>query len=156
MPTPANSIRDSLFNLKRQFRHHQRVQGVLLDIAPWVNIVLLIIFFIITQSATLKKPGLQVNLPVARATSGARYDSLVLTVPQEGVYFFADERVHWAVLADKLREAAKKTPDAELIIEADGSITHNALTGIYNLAVDAGWTKVVLATRIDAPSGFRR
>lgn len=155
MSTTVSTVRDKLFYLRRQFRSSRRSPSALLDTIPWINLVLLIIFFIITQSATLKKPGLQVDLPVARATSGARYDAHVLTVPQEGVYYFADERVRWAALADRLRETARQNPDAELIIEADGSLTHKALTGIYNLAVDSGWKKVVLATRIDAPSRIR-
>jgi len=153
--TTASTVRDNLFHLKRQFRATRRPSGTFLETAPWVDVVLLIVFFMITQSATLKKPGLQVDLPVARVASGARYDAHVLTVPQEGVYFFADEKVHWAALADRLRETANKNPDSELIIEADGAVTHKSLTGIYNLAVDAGWKKIVLATRIDTPSGLR-
>ncbi len=149
MPSEVSIVREQLFYLRRRFRPQQRLAGGLLDSAPWIDMVLIVILFMITQTATLKKPGLQVNLPVARAATGAHYDAHVLTIPQEGTFFFADERVPWPVLGERLRRAASAHPDGELIIEADGSIRHHALTSIYNLAVDAGWKKVVLATRID-------
>jgi biopolymer transport protein ExbD len=155
MSTQVSIVRDQLFYFRRRFRQHQRMAGGLLDSAPWVDVVLLIILFMITQTATLKKPGLQVDLPVARVASGARYDAYVLTVPQDGTYFFADEKVPWPALTERLRQVAMKHPEAELIIESDGAVTHRALTGIYNLAVDAGWTKIVLATRIDAKTDVR-
>lgn len=145
-------LRDRLFHLRRQFRPLQRSAGGLLETAPWIDVVLLLLLFVITQSATLKKPGLQVNLPEARAATGARYDARVLTIPQDGVYFFADERVSWAALGDRLREAAEASPGGELVIEADESLSHGSLTGIYNLAVDTGWKRVVLATRLKTSS----
>jgi biopolymer transport protein ExbD len=155
MSTQVSIVREQLFYLKRRFRPNQRLAGGLLDSAPWIDVVLLVILFMITQTATLKKPGLRVDLPQARATGGARYDAQVLTVPQEGTYFFADERIPWPALAERLRTAAAAHAGGELIIEADGSVSHRALTGIYNLAVDAGWHHVVIATRIDASTSPR-
>jgi len=155
MSTQVSIVRDQLFYFRRRFRQNQRLAGGLLDSAPWIDVVLLVILFMITQTATLKKPGLQVDLPVARAASGARYDAYVLTVPQDGTYFFADEKIPWPALAERLRRVSSEHPDAELIIESDGAVTHRSLTGIYNLAVDAGWKKIVLATRIDAATEIR-
>jgi len=146
---------ERLFHLSRQFRPRQRAAGGLLEIAPWIDVVLVMLLFFITQSATLKKPGLQVDLPYARPNTGARYDAHVLTVPQDGVFFFADQRVPWAMLGDRLRETVEREPGAELILEADASLSHRTLIGIYNLAVDAGWKHIVLATRMDAATGVR-
>lgn len=155
MTAEVSNVRGQLFYLRRRFRTQRRSAGGLLDSAPWIDVVLIVILFFMTQTATLKKPGVQVELPAARAATGARYDALVLSVPQEGTFFFADERVHWPALSGRLRRAALENPDSELIIEADGSVSHRALTGIYNLAIDAGWRKIVLATRIDAATGIR-
>lgn len=146
-------VRHRLFHLRRELRPRHRAAGGLLELSPWIDVVLLVLFFILTQTATLKKPGLQVNLPAARAASGARYDAHVLTIPQEGVYFFADERVPGALLAERLRQTAARNPGAELVIEADETIPYRSITAIYNQAVEAGWPQVVLATRINRMSG---
>ncbi len=145
----AYAIRERLFHLRPVFRQRQPLAGGLLDTTPWVDVILLIVLVFIVQTATLKKPGLQVDLPVAPPSAGARYDAHVLTVPREGVFYFGDERVTWVVLADRLRGAAAAVPNPELIIEADSAVSHGAMTMLYTLAVDAGWTKVVVATRLE-------
>ncbi len=155
MSTQVSIVREQLFYLKRRFRPNQRLAGGLLDSSPWIDVVLLVILFMITQTATLKKPGLRVDLPIVRAASGARYDAQVLTVPREGTYFFADENIPWPALPERLRQAALNHPGGELIIEADGSVSHAAMSSIYNLAVEAGWSHVVVATRIEASMGRR-
>jgi len=152
MQAKTPPIKDRLFHLRSHFRPIQRTAGGLLETAPWVDVVLLVMLFVITQSATLKKPGLQVNLPTASAATGARYDAQVLTIPKEGVFFFDDERVSWAELTERLRMAAEQSPGLELIIEADESLSHKTLTGIYNIAVNAGWKQIVLATRMETSS----
>lgn len=152
MQVQSLSTQNRLFHLRREFRPQQRGAGGLLEVTPWIDVVLLLILFIIMQSATLKKPGLQVNLPSARATSGARYDAFVLTVPQEGIYYFSDERLPWVVLSERLGQAAIENPNKELIIEADETLSYRSLTTIYNLAVEAGWKHVFLATRLDRAS----
>ena len=150
MNYPGEHIQDRIFNLRRRFRPRAGIARGLLDSTPWIDVMLLVILFVITQSATIKKPGLQVQLPVAQAVTGARYDAHVLTIPQEGVYYFGDQRVNWTILTDLLREAAIKNPESELVIEADENLTHRTLTGIYNLAADAGWQNIVIATRIES------
>ena len=90
-------MRERLFHLKPVFRPRYRVASGLLDVAPWIDTVLLALVFFIAASATLKKPGLSLNLPTARATSGARYEAHVLSVPADGVYYFAmcNQRMDW-------------------------------------------------------------
>jgi len=149
MQVQTSTTRDRLFHLRRNFRPQLRGAGGLLEATPWVDVVLLLILFILMQSATLKKPGLHVNLPSAVVTSGARYDAFVLTVPQEGVYYFSDERLPWVILSERLRQAAVDHPGKELIIEADEMLTYGSLTAIYNLAIESGWKDVFLATRLD-------
>lgn len=147
MKPSSTIIRDRLFHLRPVFRSRYAMAASLLEVAPWVDVVMLFILMLITATATLKKPGLMVDLPVAAATSGARYDAHVLTVPREDVFFFADQRVGRMVLEDRLREVAAREPGAELIIEADRTIAHGVVTELYNLAAAAGWSRIVLATR---------
>jgi len=151
MTTGGSTLRNELFHLRPTFRSRYRFTGGLLEVAPWIDVVLLFLLVLITLGATLKKPGLLVNLPVAKSASGVRYDAHVLTVPREGIYYFADQRVGWILLSERLREAASAYPGAELVLEVDGAVSHRAVTELYNVAADAGWTRIVLATRADQP-----
>lgn len=143
-------MRERLFHLQPVFPLRNRARGGLLEIAPWIDVVLLFVLVMITLSGTIRKPGLVVDLPVARSGAGARYDAFVLTAPGEEVFFFNDQKVKPAVLPDRLRETARRHPGAELIIEADRRLTHGAITELYDLAVAAGWSRVVMATRLES------
>lgn len=143
-------MRSQLFHLRPEFPERPKTQAGLLEVAPWVDVILLLMLVVLAVSVSIQKPGLVVNLPSVPVASGARYDAYVLTVPREGVFYFDDERVSPAILSDRLRAVAATDSGRELIIEADGTISHRALGEIYNLAADAGWPRIVLATRIDA------
>jgi biopolymer transport protein ExbD len=153
MQPESKPTRERLFHLRPIFRPRQRVLGGMFVGVPWVDVILLVVFFMMTQTATLKKPGLKMDLPVVPTATGARYDAFVLTIARDGVFYLADERVHRSVLADRLAALAREHADAELIIEADGSVPHQALADVYSQAAEAGWTKIILATRLPPPAG---
>ena len=88
---------------------------------------------------------------MAQASSHARYGDLVVTLPQEGMYFFHDERMTADALAAALRKAAYGQPDRALILEADQRISHRTLMEVYGMAASAGITQVLVATRSPLP-----
>lgn len=143
-------MRSHLFHLRPVFPAPPKRNAGLLEVAPWLDVIILFLLMVLALGITIKKPGLVVDLPSVPAASGARYDAYVLTVPREGVYYFDDQRISPAILSDRLREIALAAPGRELVIEADGAISHRALSELYNLAAAAGWPRIVLATRIDA------
>lgn len=135
---------------RRRFHTARRPLKGLMIVTPWINLVLLLLLFMITQSSFVVQPGVQLDLPVSIATGFARYGDLVLSVPQEGMYFFNDERMTAEELPGALAAAAQGNPDSTLIIEADQHITHRSLAQIYNFAEAAGLRRVLLATRSPA------
>jgi biopolymer transport protein ExbD len=119
-----------------------------LDVAPWVDVVLLIFLFFIVNSSFVLRPGISMELPVSPMMDGARYDAMVVTVAQDNMVFFNDEKTSLDGLAPKLEEAARKRPDAALVIEADARVQNRTLVSIYNMAAAAGLKQVTLATRL--------
>ena len=142
-------VKDKLFHLRPVFRSRYRTHNGLIEIAPWINVTLLMLVFFMASSATLKKPGIMIDLPRGPANAGARYDANVVSVPVEGMYFFDDERMSLNELETRLRQSSRQRPGMDLIIEADGRLSHQHMIELYQLAVDSGWQKVILATRPD-------
>ena len=141
---------DRLFYLRRKFPSKIRpVRGVL-DVAPWVDVVLLILLFFIVNSSFVMRPGITMDLPVSAMADGARYDAMVVTVAQDNMVFFNDEKLTLDGLAPRLEDAARKRPDATLVIEADARVQNGTLVGIYNMAMNAGLKQVMMATRLPA------
>ena len=109
--------------------------------------MLLAILFWVTQSAFVVQPGVELDLPVGPASGHARYGDWVLTIPQEGMYFFNDERMTPDGLAAALARLAAAQPDRSLIVEADARIAYQTLMEVYRIATAAGVKQVLLATR---------
>ena len=150
MSQPDKTITEQISYLRRRYRPHERLFKGPIDVVPLVNVVLLFVFFFILQSPFVMQPGIVVNLPTASFASGVPYGALVVTISQEGMMFFNDERMTMEELGAALAQAAFDQPDASLVIEADGRVPHSTLVQIYNMATAAGIKSVVLATRVPA------
>lgn len=156
MSTPdvsAEAARDALFHLRPVFRMRSQPRSGLIEIAPWVDVVLLLVLVFIAHTAVIRKPGIKISMPAALATAAVPYDARVLTALRDGTFFFADQRMDQGQLADFLREGAEQDRSATLLIEADDELSHQAVMNIYNLAVESGWATIVLATRADSAPG---
>ena len=150
MSQPDKTITERISYLRRRYRPHERLFKGPIDVVPLVNVVLLFVFFFILQSPFVMQPGIVVNLPTASFASGVPYGALVVTISQEGMMFFNDERMTMEELGAALAQAAFEQPDASLVLEADGRVPHSTLVQIYNMATAAGIKSVVLATRVPA------
>ena len=131
----------------------RRPRRTTLFVVPWINVVLLLFAFHIVQSQRLLAPGLILSLPAAPFTGGAPAGSEVVTVLRNGAIFFHDERVPVENLATALRRTPAASARATLLVEADGDVTHKLLTTVYAAAQSAGYTNVVLATRLPDSTG---
>ena len=120
---------------------------------PWINVALLLFAFHFVQSQRLLSPGLNLSLPVASFTGGAPAGCDVVTVLRSGMIFFHDERIPVENLAPAFRQTPATAARDTLLVEADGDVTHALLTTVYSAALTAGYTNVVLATRLPDSTG---
>jgi biopolymer transport protein ExbD len=138
--------------LRRQFRTQLRPLGGPINAVPLVNVVLLLLLFFIVNSVSVLQPGITVNLPTSLFAGGAEYGAMVVTISQEGLMFFNDEKVSMEGLGPAFSQAAFENPETPLVIEADGHVQHSTMVQIYNTAMAAGIKSVVLATRASSGS----
>ena len=150
MHEPDDHLRARLFHFRRRFNPAQRRLRGLLIVSPWLDVLLLLLLFMVTQSSFVVQPGVVLELPLSESNGYARYGDLVVTIPQEGMFFFRDERMTLEGLGRALLQEARQDADRALIIEADQRITHHTLVEVYNMAVSAGLHQVLLATRSPA------
>ena len=138
--------------MNRRYRsRHAKYKG-LVQAAPLMNIVLLLLLFVITNSKMVLRPGIVVNIPDSPFMSGVPYDALVVTVSQEGLIFYNDERTTLEGLGSAFAQTAYAHPDTALVIEADERVRHSTLIEIYNMAMQAGIKQIALATRVPSIS----
>ncbi|MBU1692708.1 MAG: biopolymer transporter ExbD [Verrucomicrobia bacterium] len=143
-----HSDSEKLASLPCRFRTRLRPARSPLAVVPLLNVILLLWLFSLVNSSFVLQPGIRMELPAAPFTAGARYGTLVVTLTQEGLVFFNDERVSLDALKNVFVKSASGKSPRPLLIEADGRVRYQTLVNIYNMATEAGFREVVLATRL--------
>jgi len=137
--------------LRRRFVPRAQPVCQWLPLTALFNVAVLVATMLLLQARFVLQPGVTVDLPAAAFTGGAPYGALVVTVSQEGMVFFNDERTTLEGLSSAFTQAAHEQPGAMLVIEADSRVTHGTLVAVYNMALAAGIQQVALATRLATP-----
>ena len=131
----------------RRFQPQRRIAYSPFAVVPLINVALVILLFMLSDAAFVLQPGIMVKLPVADFVSGAHYGSMVVTMTQEGMVFFNDERMPIDGLAFAFSQAAHQNQDLTLIIEADARVPYGMIVRVMNMATAAQIRHVNLATR---------
>lgn len=147
--------------LRTRFFPKSRIGHGLVSVAPWVDVVLLVVAFALLDGRLVLKQGIRVDLPVGPFEDGARYGlvAVVLAVEQMGVpereeiVFFDDERflVRDPGQMEQLKRAigmrAAERLEKGLTIQADETVRHGTVVKLMNAALEMGVRKVNVATR---------
>jgi biopolymer transport protein ExbD len=150
----------SLTGLRTRFFPRSRIGQGLIAVAPWVNLVLLIVLFSMVESRVVLQPGLVVSLPPATFRDGLRSSLVAVvlavgggTAPREEIVFFNDQRytVSDAKAMENLKEALARAREAKgeegLIVQADQRVSHGTIVELMNMALEVGLKKVNLAEK---------
>ena len=144
MRIPDQSIQMQFRSVRRRFTGRYRRSVGPIDVVALLNVILLLGMVLFASERFVLQPGVRVRLPEAPFLDGALPGTRVLTISQEGMLFFQDERM----APDALESALARTRgDEPLLIEADEGTDYGTLIRIYGMAVRAGIREVVLATR---------
>lgn len=147
--------------LRTRFFPKSRISQGLISIGPWMDIVLLIIFFILVDSRLLLQPGILVDLPRAPFREGAPFGMTAVVMTVGGtptklgreIVFFDDERFlasqpeQMRGLRSAFSARVRRHPESDLIIQADRRIQHGTVVDIMNMALEAGVQQVNIAVK---------
>jgi len=129
-----------------RFERRRRLKKGSLDIAPLVDVVLLLLIFFMLTSNLVNQAGFRVTLPRTTATLPSSASPVVMTVEADGDLFLGDVPVPPARLGDRLRRA-RPGPGAELVIRADREVSHGRVVEVMTAAREAGWESLAVMAR---------
>jgi biopolymer transport protein ExbD len=133
------------------FKTHCQISKGLIDAAPLVNVVLLLLLFFVLNSSFVMVRGVKVSLPSVDIPQVSSFPSLVVTVASDNLLFFNDQPITIDKLEQALREAVQQGHGHELIIKADQQVSYGTVTEIESAANRAGITTMSMAARPGAP-----
>lgn len=141
------SVREQAGIRWRRYRPRQRLFNNPLGLMPLVNLALLIMLFMLLHASFVRQPSSAVQLPNAAFLNGAPYGLMVVTLTQEGLVFFDDERMAFDDLATAFCKAVRDRKATAITIEADIRVPYGVILRVMNMATAAGLQQVNLATR---------
>jgi biopolymer transport protein ExbD len=132
----------------RRFKPTRKPAGVFSIAIAFCDSSLLALAFFLAASPFVLQPGINITLPKASFSGGARFGSMVLSITRGGWFYFNDERLNLTRLPGALQAAVEEQPGFPLIIEADESVPHGVIVKAWDAARAAGVNDVSMATRI--------
>ncbi|OGV57688.1 MAG: hypothetical protein A2283_03120 [Lentisphaerae bacterium RIFOXYA12_FULL_48_11] len=150
--------------LRTRYFPKSRLGHGLVSVAPWVNLVLLLFFFVIVDKKFLLEPGVLVDLPKTSIEQGSPFGltAVVMSIKgsegneREEIVFFDD--VRYRMKQEEQRKRLQRAfssrirdgHDLVLLIQADRQVLHGTVMDIMNMALVAGMDKVNIAARPSA------
>lgn len=133
------------------FKTHCQTSKGLIDAAPLVNVVFLLLLFFVLNSSFVMVPGITVNLSEIDFPMRQSFPTLVVTVAQDNLLFFSDQPISVDKLEQALREAVQQGRGRELIIKVGEQVSHGMEMQIESAAYRAGITTINMAVRPKEP-----
>jgi len=135
------------------FKTHCQMSKGLVDPAPLVDVVFLLLLFFILSSPFVMQSGFGVSLPPSDTPTITSFQPLVVTVTRDNLLFFNNQPTTIEQFEKSLREAVQKDRNRRLVIKADGLVSFGTIVQIRTVAIKAGITLVNEAARTGTSSG---
>jgi biopolymer transport protein ExbD len=132
-----------------KFRSRREPAPVAFQIAPMVDILLVLLcFFVITWSMARKENELDVRVPAASAgqESNPVVNQTVLNVKADGTVVWDRKTISKALLQDKLKSLAALYPDYAIILRGDVKTDYEHIVQVLDTCRIAGIWNVAFAT----------
>ena len=131
-----------------RFPRNVRIIRGQLDVAAFMGVLFLLVFFVMRQSSFIFTPGMPIRLPEVADVAGVTNATVVVAIDAHGHLYFENQVSTDQDLREKLRGVVSKTQEPlTLVVQADKSVTYDMLLKLGLLARDAGVKEALLAVR---------
>jgi biopolymer transport protein ExbD len=132
-----------------RFRNRSEPVTVAFQIAPMVDILLVLLcFFVVTWSMARKENELDVRVPAAQAgqESNPVVNQTVLNVKADGTVVWDRKQIKPDVLLERLKSLAALFPDYAIILRGDVKTDYEHIVQVLDTCRQAGIWNVAFAT----------
>ena len=133
------------------FRQRSTRKQIHLNVTSLIDVLfLLLIFFMLT--GTFKRMGeLELRLPESTTSTPATdvtRDQLELVATESGDLFLDGEPILMRDLKGRLQEHLDRTPDIQITIRAEESVTHGRIVRLLDIVRESGFRGVGIGTEM--------
>ena len=128
-----------------KFARKRKLHAGRLDIAPLVDVVLLLIIFFMLTSSFISPLGMDIKLPQSSQARPQDQENLVITISAEEEIRIGDRQVDLNKVADVLGRERSLVPGRVLVIKADRDARHGPVVSVMSAAREIGWERMAIA-----------
>jgi len=127
-----------------RLKRRTAVQKGVIDIAPLVDVMFLLLIFFMLTSNFILQPGIKVHLPKAITSEIIDSENLIVSVTSQDLLYLNYKPIHIGVLTELLDKAAQE--NSSVLIKADVGASLGRVVEIWDLCRQLGIEKVNIAT----------
>jgi len=126
------------------FKRRVLLEKGLLDIAPLIDIVFLLLVFFMLTSSFIFQPGIKINLPKALTSEVIQKENLIIVITDDNNLHIDERLVDMEELSSRLKIASRESKP--VLIKADRKASLGKVVEIWDLCRVEGLEKVNIAT----------
>ena len=115
-----------------------------INVTPLVDVVLVLLIIMMVSATYIVSQSLKVELPKTASSDETAAKTHVVTITNDGKYFFNDQPIAKDALTRELAAAKRASKDLSLVITADQNALHGQVVGVIDLAKIEGITKFAI------------
>jgi len=134
-----------------EFERGKRIR-IHLDIAPLIDIVLLLLIFFMLTSNFIMQPGIKITLPKAKTSKPQKEENIIVFITEDNEIYLNERKISIDELKDTLEEKLKKVQKKTVILKADEKINLGLAVQVMDIAKEAKAENLVISTEIEHQS----
>ena len=131
-----------------EFERAKRIR-IHLDIAPLIDIVLLLLIFFMLTSNFIMQPGIKITLPKAKTSKPQEEENIVVFITEDNKIYLNDREINIGELREALEKKLKTAEKKIVILKADEKINLGLAVKVMDIAKEAKAENLVISTEIE-------
>ena len=117
------------------------------DLTPMVDVVFLLLIFFMISTTFVESPGISIKLPeTSSQTIDREPKEIKVYLSKEGVIYHGEKNISIDDYKELLAEYQADAKETTVLLLADQDSRHGKVVILMDLARDAGFTKLAIAT----------
>jgi biopolymer transport protein ExbD/biopolymer transport protein TolR len=118
-----------------------------IDLTPMVDVVFLLLIFFMISTTFVESPGISIKLPEASSqTIDREPKEIKIYLSREGDIYHRDQKISLDGFKALLAEYQSDAEQTTVLLLADQESRHGKVVTLMDLARDAGFVKLAIAT----------
>jgi len=118
-----------------------------IDLTPMVDVVFLLLIFFMISTTFVESPGISIKLPEASSQQVEREpQELKIYLSRDGEIYYLDRKISIKDYKGLLAENQSDADTTTILLLADQESRHGKVVTLMDLARDAGFVKLAIAT----------